>query len=390
MKDEDKTKKQLINELKDLKKRITELEASRTDNNSAEEVPRNTRNKYKTLIENLPQKIFYKDKNSVYVSCNSSYGRDLKINPDEITGKTDYDFHPIELAEKYRADDKRIMKSGCTETLDEEYTQDGKEMVVRTVKTPVKNNKGTIVGILGIFWDITEHKEAEKKVFEYQKRLKSLTAQITMNEEKERKRLAEYLHDQIGQELFVIKIKLEQLQDSLSYDEDLKILSDLSNNLIHTIDKTRSLTFELSPPILYQLGLEAALEWLAESTYLQYNVVVSFEDDKQEKPLDEEVKIFLYRAVRELLTNVAKHAQTQNAKVSIEKDNTHIRICVEDNGVGFIPLSKHSSKEKNKGFGLFSIKERLDQLGGYLEIKSLDGRGTQVSLTVPLKNKRKS
>ncbi len=239
-----------------------------------------------------------------------------------------------------------------------------------------------------ILRDIRERKEAEKKVFEYQKRLKALTSQITLNEEKERKHLADYLHDQIGQELFAIKIKLEQLKDSLSSNEDVKILSDLSNSLIHTIDNTRSLTFELSPPILYQFGLEAALEWLVEHTYVQYNIVVSFEDDKQEKPLDDDVKISLYQSVRELLTNVAKHAQVKNARVSVKKDNTNIRICVEDNGVGFIPSSKHSSK--NKGFGLFSIKERLDQFGGHLEIKSRDGRGTQASLTAPLKNKRKS
>jgi len=169
---------------------------------------------------------------------------------------------------------------------------------------------------------------------------------MTMNEEKERKRMADYLHDQIGQELFAIKIKLELLKDQLSSHEDIRVLSDLSNSIIRTMDKTRSLTFELSPPILYQLGLEAALEWLAEQIYVQHNIMVSLEDDKQEKPLDEDVKIFLYRAVRELLTNVAKHAQTQNAKVSIEKDTSHIRICVEDNGVGFTPSSKHSSKDE--------------------------------------------
>lgn len=201
--------------------------------------------------------------------------------------------------------------------------------------------------------------------------------------------MADYLHDQVGQELFAIKIKLEQLKDSLPSDEDINILSDLSNSLTHAINKTRSLTFELSPPILYQFGLEAALEWLAEDTYEQYNIAVTFKDDKQEKPLDEDVKIFLYQAVRELFTNVAKHAQTEKANVSIEKDHANIRICVEDNGVGFTRSRKHSSKDKNKGFGLFSIKERLEQLGGHLEIETHDARGTQITLMAPLKNKRK-
>ena len=127
---EDKNKEQLINELTELQKRIAELEASKTDCNCAEEVPLKNEDKYKTLLENLPQKIFHKDKNSVYVSCNDNYALDLKINPSEIIGKTDYDFYPKELAEKYRADDKRIVESGNTITVDEKYIQDGKELIV--------------------------------------------------------------------------------------------------------------------------------------------------------------------------------------------------------------------------------------------------------------------
>ena len=96
-------------------------------------------NKYKALLENLPQKIFLKDKNSVYVSCNENYAKDLKIKAQEIVGKTDYDFYPKELAEKYRADDRRIMKSGRTEDVNEKYIQNGREVFVHTVKTPVRD-----------------------------------------------------------------------------------------------------------------------------------------------------------------------------------------------------------------------------------------------------------
>jgi PAS domain S-box-containing protein len=118
-------------------------------------------NKYKVLIENLPQKIFYKDRNSVYISCNESYANDLKIKPNEIVGKTDYDFYTKELAEKYKADDNRVMKSGKTEEIEEKYIQDGQEVIVHTVKTPIKDEKGDAIGILGIFWDITERKKTE-------------------------------------------------------------------------------------------------------------------------------------------------------------------------------------------------------------------------------------
>lgn len=138
---------------------------------------------FRTLIENLPGKIFLKDRSSVYISCNESYAKDLRVKPDEIAGKTDYDFFPTYLAEKYRADDRRVMDSGKTESIEEEYMvmkdflRKAQKTTINTVKVPVHSKDGSIVGLFGLFWDITERKNLEtdrEETIKWQKDVDSL------------------------------------------------------------------------------------------------------------------------------------------------------------------------------------------------------------------------
>ncbi|HEY6626115.1 MAG TPA: PAS domain S-box protein [Ignavibacteriaceae bacterium] len=150
------------------------MEKLETEHKLTIEILQGSENKYRVLLENLPQKIFHKDKNSVYVSCNNNYARDLKIQPDEIIGKTDYDFYSKDLAEKYIADDKRIMESSKTEYIEEKYIQNGQEVVVQTAKTPLEDEKGNTIGILGIFWDITEHRQTEEALKESEERYRTI------------------------------------------------------------------------------------------------------------------------------------------------------------------------------------------------------------------------
>ncbi|MGQ9617995.1 MAG: PAS domain S-box protein [Candidatus Aminicenantia bacterium] len=149
-------------------KEISEIIILEDNLNSLEE-------SYRFLLDSIPQKIFFKDRNSVYLKCNRSYASDLRIKPEEIIGKTDYDFFTAELAEKYRADDRRVMESGKIEEIEESYIKDGNELFVRTIKVPVKDNKGNIIGILGIFWDVTEYKSKEEELKKSEERYRLIS-----------------------------------------------------------------------------------------------------------------------------------------------------------------------------------------------------------------------
>ena len=158
--------------------RFSTISRDITERKRAEEALRASEAHHGTLLEALPQEIFCKDRNSVYLYCNGNYARDLGIATHEIVGRTDYNFYPEELADKYRSDDQRIMKSGQTEELEERYTQDGREYTVHTAKTPLKDGEGNVVGVLGVFWDITERQRAEEGLLQARAELERLNAEL--------------------------------------------------------------------------------------------------------------------------------------------------------------------------------------------------------------------
>lgn len=265
-------------------------------------------------------------------------------------------------------------------------TKSGDERLMAWHNTILRDDAGKVIATLGSGEDITEQRKAERKSLQYQSQLRSVALQLTVAEERERRRIATDLHDQIGQWLATSKINLDRLRHSMRAGEQARALEEVCNALGQAITEVRSLTFDLSSPILHELGLEAAIaSWLAEEIEAKHHISTEFVDDGQPKPLDEDVRALLFRNVRELLINIVRHANAYKVKVSVRKVDNQIQISVQDDGIGFEPAEALARAAKAGGFGLFSVKERLEQLGGRLEIESAPDQGCKVTMTVPLK-----
>lgn len=311
----------------------------------------------------------------------------------EIVGKNWFDnFVPDRIKAEVKIVSQKLLKG---EVKSVEYyenpilTKTGEERTIAWHNTVLKDEKGNVVGHLSSGSDITEKKETEEKVAVYQRELRSLASQLTLVEEREKRQLATELHDSIGQLLALCKIKLGQLGKETIPLHSHPLLGEIKGLLDEIIKYTRSLTFQLGPPILYELGLEAALEWLMEFVHKQQGIQVDLEFGEGTRCDNEELYIFLFRAVQELLMNVTKHARISRAKVSVHRENENIYVTVEDAGIGFNVAILETPRDEDMGFGLFSIRERLQYFEGELSLQSKPGQGTRVNLMVPIKPLKK-
>jgi len=228
-------------------------------------------------------------------------------------------------------------------------------------------------------------KQAEKKLLDYQSQLKSLASKLVQTEERERRRIAMALHDSIGQELVIAKLMLESSRESVSNSDVLTSLNKVCEIIGWVIEDTHLLTFELSDPILHELGLTAAVErYLCEEIEQKNGIQFELHCDEPFNNLNEDIRTALFRNVRELLLNVVRHAKADNVKVRISRSDARIHVSVEDDGVGFNPAELAPTPLTKAGFGLFSCRELLEQLGGHLEIESEPGRGSKITLIVPM------
>jgi len=341
--------------------------------------------RYRNLFVNSPLGIYRVNAEGRILMANPTLIRMLGYSSfDELTstGQKRRDYEPSYLRKKIK---DKLGKEGRVRGFETKWSKRDKSIIfVRENAKAINAPDGTLLYYEGTVEDITEQKKAEEKIQSYQKQLRSLASDLSLAEEQERRRIATMLHDHIGQILAISKIKLGALLQSANNGGFLEQLKEVREHVEQAIQYTRSLTFELSPPILYDLGLESALEWLTEQIKEHHGINCMFEADSSPKPVSDEIRIVLFSATRELLMNIAKHAEAHMAKVTIRRVNENIVVHVADDGIGFTVSKMNFYLDENKGFGLFSIRERLRHLSGQMDVRSGRGRGTRVILTAPL------
>jgi PAS domain S-box-containing protein len=280
---------------------------------------------------------------------------------------------------------------------------DGQYEWFRVIGRPIRDGSGQIVRWFGVAANINDLKQTEQQLVELNAsleqrvaertaeaehrtaQLRELASELARAEQHERSRVASILHDHLQQLLVGAKFGTSVLRGQLGEESQRQALQKVDTLLDESLETSRNLTIELSPPILKKGTLAAALQWLVNWMHDKHGLHVHLKTDETLNPQDEGTRILLFESVRELLFNIVKHAGTDSACATLERHNgEHLRIIVADAGAGFDP-GRHTSHDRSRGgFGLFSIRERLGLIGGRFEIESIPGEGTQMTLVAPL------
>ena len=316
-----------------------------------------------------------------YVYANDAAAKQAHRSKAQLLGRLmTEEFSGIETTHLFEAM-KNCMEKRTSRRMEDEFIfPDGTKSWFELSIQPVPE------GILILSNDITPRKQAEQAILDYQEQLRSLASESSLAEERQRRATASELHDRIGQSLFAAKIKLGALLETAASEPLAPFLKEIYTLIGQSIYDTQSLTFELGSPILYKMGLEAAVRALTRQMQDQHGIEAEFHVDKQPKSLEDDARIVLYQSVRELLYNVVKHAQARKVNVSLTKTDSAVQIRVEDDGIGFDTSTLGLRRSAGSGFGLFSIRERLTYLGGDFKINSQPGSGTCVILKAPVKS----
>jgi len=339
---------------------------------------------FSAFMDHLPGLAWIKAPGGQFLYVNRRAGLFFGRSPEACLGLTHRDLLPAGLAKALERHEAKVINTGSVQCAEYEFPTAAGDVPqeMYSFEIPVEDGESPVGAIS---FDISRRREAERLIARYQRQLRSLVAQLSQNEQREQRRIAQSLHDDLGHSLTLGKMHVSEamLEDLPPDVRDL--LGEAKNELDRAIQYTRSLTAELASPVLYELGLESALQTLAEETAERYDVAVTVEVEMKEGALDEDASVMLYQCLRELLFNVVKHAGASNTELRIRQDGERLLIRLSDDGEGFADRPEGPVDiGAVGGFGLFSVRERIEHYNGRFSINSTPGGGCTAQLTVPL------
>jgi PAS domain S-box-containing protein len=349
--------------------------------------------RYLQISEHALEFYWEVDANGIFTYLSPVIEKILFVHPDDVIGEKSY----LEL---FQLKNTRSVKSKIEISFLNNSSFNDVEIELRLWNKRVIwlsasgfstfDKDGIFFGFRGVCYDITKRKQTEfelkksiKQIKKYQRKLKELNTELILAEEKERRRIAENLHDSLGQTLSLAYIKLSSIMNEEAGLKMKNTLQETSGLLNKAIIESRVLTYDLSPPVLYELGLIPAFKWKLEQIEEKHNIKTILAGESQQISIKKEFNIFLYRIVAELLNNVIKHAKADLIELEVKKEKGFYYITVCDNGVGFKKRKPKKATMKG-GFGLLSITERLENIKGNLEIKSDPLKGTKAIVRIPV------
>jgi PAS domain S-box-containing protein len=335
--------------------------------------------KYRYLVENINDVIYATDSSGVITYISPAIEAVLGYQPKEVIGRhmNDYVYE----------EDLLFIKERFQEVLDGELgpseyrlrDNSGEIRWVRSSSRPIVENK-IVVGMQGVFVDISERKQAEEELRNSREQLRNLASHLQSARETERKSIAREIHDELGPTLTGLKMDLSWLSEKIPKEEPLlKKIQAMINLTDININTVRRISAELRPGTLDVLGLMAALEWQAEEFQNRTGIECNLITVPEEISLDEKLSTDLFRIFQEIITNVARHARATKVTASFKKKNEYLELKVKDNGRG-ITAEQISDPTS---FGLIGIRERIHPWRGKVAISGGPNKGTTVTVRVP-------
>lgn len=315
----------------------------------------------------------------VFLDINPSYEKVMGVDKDNVVGRTFTEVWPTVETCWHEIIKECVASRGSVHC--ESYCEDVKKYL-EAIAFPILPDRASVIFLDRTRWKKSEEKLREKhrELLEYREELRNLAARLTLSEEETRREIAGQIHDSIGYSLISLLHTLQHLKKEGCTKEHLE---EAIYSVESVIEQSRELIFQVSPPTLYDLGLNHALEALAEHLLTPKGIDYDFQGGNLIHQADDQICVLLYQMTRELLINVIKHSKATHVSIRVHRGPSKIQVVVEDNGIGF-PKPFTLKWGRLKGFGLFSIRERLHTIGGSIQVISEPDKGSTIAMTAPL------